>query len=87
MIYERIAEARRVQLHCRIGECKEQMYEVRAPELASELAVHFEMGCDYPRAVRYVTLRARLQAAPGPPRGYSPLDQRDRAALHPPRDA
>lgn len=56
VIYEQIAEARRMQWHCRIGEDKEKRYGDRAPELASELAVHFEIGHDYLRAVHYFTL-------------------------------
>lgn len=56
VIYERIAEARRMQLHARLGKCKEQRYGERAPELASELAVHFAMGGDGPRALHYFTV-------------------------------
>ena len=39
--------------HKRIGLCKERAYNGRAPEIAAELAMHFEQGRDYRRAVRY----------------------------------
>jgi predicted ATPase len=53
VLYERIAEARRVRLHRLIGEREEQAYHARAGEIAAELAVHFERGHDYHRAVQY----------------------------------
>ena len=42
VIYARVAEARRVQLHRRIAERKAVAYGERKPEIAAELAVHFE---------------------------------------------
>ncbi len=54
VLYERIAEARRVRLHRLIGEREEQAYGARAGEIAAELAVHFERGHDYRRAVQYL---------------------------------
>lgn len=53
VLYERIAEARRVRLHRRIGEREERGYSNRAKERAAELAVHFEQGRDYKRAAQY----------------------------------
>src|SRR5262245_25095048 len=41
-------------LHQRIGERLEAAYSKRARERAAELAMHFERGRDYPRAVRYL---------------------------------
>ena len=68
VIYERTAEARRMQLHCRIGERKELLAGERAAELANELATHFEAGGDSSRAVRYLALAGdtatRRQAYP-----------------------
>ncbi|NOT57138.1 MAG: AAA family ATPase [Deltaproteobacteria bacterium] len=58
LVYERLSTARRRQLHLRIGGHKEQAYGERAAEVAAELAVHFEEGRDYPRAVRYLNLAA-----------------------------
>jgi predicted ATPase len=53
VLYERIAEARRVRLHRLIGERTERGYGERAGEIAAELAVHFERGHEYRRAVQY----------------------------------
>jgi predicted ATPase len=54
VIYARLTAARQVQLHHRIGMRKEQGYGARTGEIAAELALHFEHGRDYPRAVRYL---------------------------------
>jgi predicted ATPase len=56
IVYERVGAARQAQLHRRIGERLEAGYRDRAPELAAELAVHFERGRDERRAVRYSRL-------------------------------
>ena len=53
VLYDRLAAARRMRLHRRIGEYQEVTYGERAGEIAAELAVHFERGQDYLRAVRY----------------------------------
>lgn len=53
VLYERLSVGRRIQLHKRIGERKEAGYGERAGEIAAELAVHFERGRDYQRAVHY----------------------------------
>ena len=42
---------RRQRLHQRIGEREEAGYGEQAREIAAELAVHFERGRDYQRAV------------------------------------
>ncbi len=94
VVYERIAEVRRVRLHRLIGERQEQAYGARAKELAAELAVHFERGRDDWRAVRYLR-----QAAENAVRRYAhveaiaalqnallhveglPADERDRQRL------
>jgi DNA-binding winged helix-turn-helix (wHTH) protein/tetratricopeptide (TPR) repeat protein len=54
VLWERIAEARKIRLHRLIGERLEQGYRDRTQEIAAELAVHFEQGRDYPRAVQYL---------------------------------
>ncbi len=54
VMYERVTAGRRVQWHYRIGEREEQAYGERASEIAAELAVHFERGRDYRRAVQYL---------------------------------
>lgn len=52
--YDRLAVPRRIRLHRRIGEGEEQTYGNRVGEMAAELALHFERGQDYPRAVQYL---------------------------------
>jgi len=60
-VYEGIPPGRRQRLHQRIGEALEQAYGERAPEqIAAELAVHFERGRDFPRALRYLGAAAAL---------------------------
>jgi predicted ATPase len=54
VLYERIAEARRVRLHRLIGERSETGYKEQTREIAAELAVHCERGRDYQRAVHYL---------------------------------
>ena len=54
VLYTRLPAAQRVHLHHQVGEREEQAYGVRAAEIASELAVHFEYGRDYRKAVRYL---------------------------------
>jgi len=52
--YERIRVVRRIQLHHRLGTLLEAAYGARAGEIAAELAMHFEHGRDYHRAVQYL---------------------------------
>jgi hypothetical protein len=54
--HERVGVSKLQQLHLRIGNRLEVAYGVRAREIAAELAVHFEQGRDYRRAVRYLDL-------------------------------
>jgi DNA-binding winged helix-turn-helix (wHTH) protein/tetratricopeptide (TPR) repeat protein len=58
-VYARLTAARRSALHRRIGERQEAAYGVRANEVASELARHFEQGRDFDRALRYREQAAR----------------------------
>jgi DNA-binding winged helix-turn-helix (wHTH) protein/tetratricopeptide (TPR) repeat protein len=58
VFYQHVPPARRSQLHHRIGEYKELIYGSRAGEIAAELAIHFERGRDYRRAVKYLRLSA-----------------------------
>jgi predicted ATPase len=50
---ERISPARRAELHRVIGLRLEAAYQDRSPEVAAELAVHFDEARDLPRAVAY----------------------------------
>src|SRR5439155_18056612 len=54
VVYERVTVGRRIGVHQRIGERAEAAYGERAGEIAAELAVHFERGRDYRRAVQYL---------------------------------
>jgi DNA-binding winged helix-turn-helix (wHTH) protein/tetratricopeptide (TPR) repeat protein len=59
VLYRRVAPGRRVRLHLLIGERGEEAYGDRAGEVAAELAMHFEEGRDYKRAVKYLRLAAQ----------------------------
>ena len=58
VIYRRIAEARQVRIHRKVGQRLEAGYSERAPEIATSLAVHFDLGKDPERALRYRKLAA-----------------------------
>jgi predicted ATPase len=68
VIYTRLPAARSMQLHRRIGERQEAGYAAQARGRAAELAVHFEQGRDFRRAVSYLQYAAenalRLNAPP-----------------------
>lgn len=53
VLYERVPAGKRGHLHRRIGEREEQGYGRRTQEVAAELAMHFERGKDYRRAIQY----------------------------------
>ena len=53
VLYELMGDAQRVRTHRLMGERKEAGYKQRAQEIAGELALHFDCGRDYQRAVRY----------------------------------
>lgn len=59
VLYRRIAEARRVRLHQVIGEQQEAAYGRQAGDIAATLAMHFERGRDYQRAVQYFSLAVK----------------------------
>jgi predicted ATPase len=54
VLYERIPTGRRIGLHQRIGKRIEQSYGTQAREVAAELALHFERGRDFNRAIHYL---------------------------------
>jgi DNA-binding winged helix-turn-helix (wHTH) protein/predicted ATPase len=65
-LYQGIPRGRRVELHRRVGDTQESAWGVRAVDIAAELAVHFEEGRDFARAVRYLQYAAesaRLRSA------------------------
>jgi DNA-binding winged helix-turn-helix (wHTH) protein/predicted ATPase len=57
-VYVHLGGGQKVRLHRSIGERKEAGYRERVREIAGELALHFEQGRDYERAVRYRQLAA-----------------------------
>ena len=59
VVYKRVTAARRTRLHQQIGERKEIAYGARVSEIAAELAMHFERGRDWRKAVYYSQQAAR----------------------------
>ena len=53
VLYQQITAGRRMRLHGQIGAREEAGYGAQARQIAAELAVHFEHGRDYGRAVQY----------------------------------
>jgi len=58
VLYRRLSSVSRSKLHRRIGEQLRLLYTQDRPELASELALHFEEGHEYEQAIRYMLLTA-----------------------------
>ena len=54
VVYARVPVGRRLRLHRRIGAREETGYGAQASAHAAELAMHFERGQDYWRAVQYL---------------------------------
>jgi predicted ATPase len=52
--HERVSVGQQQQWHLRMGERKEVAYGTRAGEIAAELALHFEQGREYRKAVQYL---------------------------------
>ena len=69
VLYERVAAARRVRLHRRIGEWQERFLRAPARERAAQLAMHFERGEERARAIDYLA-----QAADNALRRQAPHD-------------
>jgi DNA-binding winged helix-turn-helix (wHTH) protein/tetratricopeptide (TPR) repeat protein len=62
VLYHRQSAARRMQFHRRIGVCLERAYGSRTAEIAPELALHYEQGRAYPKAVSYLRQAAASAA-------------------------
>jgi tetratricopeptide (TPR) repeat protein len=60
VIYKQLSEVSRARLHRRLGEGLELLRasSTKEQELAAEIALHFERGRDYQRAIRYLVLTA-----------------------------
>jgi DNA-binding winged helix-turn-helix (wHTH) protein/tetratricopeptide (TPR) repeat protein len=54
VLYQRLAAARRLRLHQRVGEYLEKTCEAGAGDAAAPLALHFSQGRDYRRTVQYL---------------------------------
>jgi DNA-binding winged helix-turn-helix (wHTH) protein/predicted ATPase len=52
--HEQVSVGRRQQWHLQVGSLMEAAHGDRASEIAAELAMHFEHGRDYRRAIRYL---------------------------------
>jgi DNA-binding winged helix-turn-helix (wHTH) protein/tetratricopeptide (TPR) repeat protein len=59
LLYRWLSPAERVTYHRRLAEGLENLRSPVDPELASELAVHYEESGDYGRAVRYLLVAAQ----------------------------
>jgi serine/threonine protein kinase/tetratricopeptide (TPR) repeat protein len=53
-LYNDLVNKRRVMLHRQAGEQLLAHYGKRAPQIATQLALHFERGRDFPRAVEFL---------------------------------
>lgn len=53
-LYGDLVNKRRVLLHQQAGEQLLKHHGKRAPQIATQLAIHFEHGRDFPRAVEYL---------------------------------
>jgi DNA-binding winged helix-turn-helix (wHTH) protein/tetratricopeptide (TPR) repeat protein len=62
VLYQRLEGAALLRLHRRIGECLEKLHDPPPPTVAAELALHFEHGRDWARAVRYLRQAAEHSA-------------------------
>jgi DNA-binding winged helix-turn-helix (wHTH) protein/tetratricopeptide (TPR) repeat protein len=59
VVYEQVPVARRARMHQLVGLTVESAWDGRAAEEAANLAMHFETGRDWHRAVKYLRLAAR----------------------------
>ncbi|HKR59503.1 MAG TPA: AAA family ATPase, partial [Pyrinomonadaceae bacterium] len=53
-LYDGLVTSRRTMLHRLAGETLAEHYRTRAPQLAAQLALHFERGREFPRAVEFL---------------------------------
>lgn len=62
VLYQRLAPGQRIQLHRRLGERLEAGYRTRTEEIAAVLALHFEEGRNFVKAVSYLGQAAESSA-------------------------
>jgi DNA-binding winged helix-turn-helix (wHTH) protein/tetratricopeptide (TPR) repeat protein len=58
VLYQRLSASQLIRLHLRIGECLERLHGKQDLKYAAELALHFEKGWDWGRAVGYLAQAA-----------------------------
>ena len=61
-VYRKLSEINRSRLHRTLGQQLSTLYTPERPEIAAELALHFEEGGDYENAVRYLVSTAENAA-------------------------
>jgi DNA-binding winged helix-turn-helix (wHTH) protein len=59
VLYQRLAPGQRSRLHLQLGERLEEGYGQKANEIAAVLALHFEEGREFSKAVRYLVQAAQ----------------------------
>jgi DNA-binding winged helix-turn-helix (wHTH) protein/tetratricopeptide (TPR) repeat protein len=62
ILYRRLSHSQRIGFHVRLAEGLEALRSPVAPEMAGEIALHFEESRDYARAIRYLVLAAQTAA-------------------------
>jgi tetratricopeptide (TPR) repeat protein len=62
VLSQRLAPGQKVRFHLRLGERLEVGYGARSAEIAAPLAVHFEEGRDFSKAIRYLGQAAESSA-------------------------
>ncbi|MGH8532358.1 MAG: AAA family ATPase, partial [Gammaproteobacteria bacterium] len=62
VLYQGLAAAQRIRFNKRLAERLAVAYGEQSHQVAAELADHFERGCDYPRALRYLAQAAENAA-------------------------
>jgi predicted ATPase len=62
VLYQRLAPGQRARLHRELGERLEEGYGDKASDIAAMLALHFEEGRDFSKAVHYLAEAAKNSA-------------------------
>jgi DNA-binding winged helix-turn-helix (wHTH) protein/tetratricopeptide (TPR) repeat protein len=65
VLYQRQGPAQRAMLHRRGAERVEELFAARLDDVAPELAHHFELGADWPHAVKYLRRVAEVAGKHG----------------------
>ncbi len=65
VLYQRVSVTKKVHFHRRLGQKLEQSYGEHSLEIATKLAVHFELGRDFSKALRYISHSAKIASHRG----------------------